>query len=78
MTVYAKFINRHRVLPFTADKLSVGGRVYVNPTPAQLKDAGYLPLVYTSPDAQREGNQKIYMTDGTRIFVSATEKEEKK
>ena len=69
--MYAKIINRHRIHCPQRPYVIAGGRIYTNPSHAELRRAGYKPLVEKHPCPKEIENEHVlyYEEDAEHVYI---------
>ncbi|MBQ7406781.1 MAG: hypothetical protein IKA53_01260 [Clostridia bacterium] len=73
--MYAKRINKYRILCPDRPYLVADGRIYTNPTTAQLQRQGYKPLVEKEPCPEGE-HYVYYEEDEKNVYICYGGREE--
>ena len=77
--MYAKRINKYRIHCPNRPYLIIDGKIHANPSPSELKSAGYKPLVEKSPcpiEIERE-HIIYYEEDEKNVYICYRGREEK-
>ncbi len=69
--MYAKRIDENRIHCPSRPYLKENGRIYTNPTPAQLKQAGYKPLIEKQPCPKEIEHAHViyYEEDESYVYI---------
>ena len=69
--MYVKRINRTQIQSLRRPYLCAGGRIYTNPSPEQLRKAGYKPLVEKAPCPKEleDGHVVYYEEDDCFVYI---------
>ena len=69
--MYAKRINKYRIHCPTRPYLIIDGRIYTNPSAAQLYNAGYKPLVEKAPCPKEIESEHVvyYEEDEKNVYI---------
>ena len=75
--MYAKFISKTEILPFSGKVLTFEGKTVINPSKIQLKQVGFLPCVGNLPFSAHPPRGHYYASDGDKITAYQVEEETK-